>query len=237
MEYKKIIQYQSLIAALLILLLFTTPSPPYIIGIILWFIILIICNQITDKILFSFFIASAFLAIFIIFQALSSKGDYRVPRELRNIFVENFDGENEMTIENPKTEPKKDLEKEVKEVVDVDINIDVDKVMENPEKKPEKKISMMDVVDKDEEDVFGKLNVVEFESSDEDSDEDEDEDDMEVGKSKSSSKKAYKAQKQLYDLTLATKKLGDYMDKLSGPLKNGQKIIDSLNKFGLNKFV
>ena len=76
-----------------------------------------------------------------------------------------------------------------------------------------------------------------FEDSDEDSDKDEKEDNMEVGSSKVSSKQAYKAQKQLYDLTVATSKLGKQLESLSKPLKNGQKIIENLNKVGLGKFI
>lgn len=209
MEYKKVLQYQGLIAALLILFLFIVPSPIYITGIILWFIIFIVCNQVTYNILFSIFIASAFIAIFAVFRSYGIRGKYNPPNVFRDMFIENFeDNNNDLLVDNPKEDEKK-----------------------------EEKISMMDELDKDDEDAFGKLDAGDYEDSDEDTDADEDTDNMEIGKSETSSKKAYKAQKQLYDLTLATKKLGEQMEKLSAPLKKGQKIIDSLQKFGINKFV
>lgn len=96
---------------------------------------------------------------------------------------------------------------------------------------------MMDPVNNNiEKDAFD-LDPKAFEDSDEDSDKDEKEDNMEVGTSKVSSKQAYKAQKQLYDLTIATSKLGKQLESLSKPLKNGQKIIENLNKVGLGKFI
>ena len=105
-------------------------------------------------------------------------------------------------------------------------------------KDDETKISMMDPInnDKIEKDAFD-LDPKAFEDSDEDSDKDEKEDNMEVGRSKVSSKQAYKAQKQLYDLTVATSKLGKQLESLSKPLKNGQKIIENLSKIGVGKFI
>jgi hypothetical protein len=102
----------------------------------------------------------------------------------------------------------------------------------------ESKISMMDplINDKVEKDAFD-LDTKAFEDSDEDSDKDEKEDNMDVGKSKVSSKEAYKAQKQLYDLTVATSKLGKQLESLSKPLMNGQKIIENLNKMGIGKLL
>jgi hypothetical protein len=35
---------------------------------------------------------------------------------------------------------------------------------------------------------------------------------------------------------MAVDKLHNHMEQLSGPLKKGQKIIDSLEKFGISKF-
>ena len=225
------LQYQSLIAVLLILFLFYVPTPTFITAFLLWIIILIVFNQISNNVVFSFFVATSFLAIFIIFIAMGKKGHYIPVTGFRDLFVEQFEGEGdgekkknpELLVDNPTKN----------EEVDVDIMFKEGAEDQKVEKPP--KISMMDEAKKDEEDVFGKLNADDFEESDDDTEADEDE--LEVGKSTVSSKQAYKAQKQLYDLTVATKKLGDHMEKLSGPLKKGQKIIESLEKFGLNKFV
>ena len=162
---------------------------------------------------------------------MGKKGHYIPVTGFRDLFVEQFEGEGdgekkknpELLVDNPTKN----------EEVDVDIMFKEGAEDQKVEKPP--KISMMDEAKKDEEDVFGKLNADDFEDSDDDTEADEDE--LEVGKSTVSSKQAYKAQKQLYDLTVATKKLGEHMEKLSGPLKKGQKIIESLEKFGLNKFV
>jgi hypothetical protein len=109
---------------------------------------------------------------------------------------------------------------------------------EPPKQADETKISMMDPLNNNivEKDAFD-LDTKAFEDSDEDSDKDEKEDNMDVGSSKVSSKQAYKAQKQLYDLTVATSKLGKQLESLSKPLKNGQKIIENLNKVGLGRFI
>ena len=227
MEYKKILQYQSLIAAFLILFLLFVPSPTIITVIFLWIIIFIVSNQLTNNFIISIFISTTFLALFIIFNEIGKKDNSYKPHRF-NIFtenIENFDNneknetENNLLVENPKNN----------ETIDVDAQFTDD----NEEKPP--KISMMDENKNDDEDAFGKLDTGDFEDSDEDTDDDND--DSDVGKSKTSSKKAYKAQKQLYDLTLATKKLSEQMEHLSGPLKKGQKIIESLEKFGINKFI
>jgi len=227
MEYKKILQYQSLIAAFLILFLLFVPSPTIITVIFLWIIIFIVSNQLTNNFIISIFISTTFLALFIIFNEIGKKDNRYKPHKF-NIFtenIENFDNneknetENKLLVENPKNN----------ETIDVDAQFTDD----NVEKPP--KISMMDENKNDDEDAFDKLDTGDFEDSDEDTDDDND--DSDVGKSKISSKKAYKAQKQLYDLTMATKKLSEQMEHLSGPLKKGQKIIESLEKFGLNKFI
>ena len=227
MEYKKILQYQSLIAAFLILFLLFVPSPTIITVIFLWIIIFIVSNQLTNNFIISIFISTTFLALFIIFNEIGKKDNRYKPHKF-NIFyenIENFDNnekdetENNLLIENPKNN----------ETIDIEAQFTDD----NVEKPP--KISMMDENKNDDEDAFDKLDTGDFEDSDEDTDDDND--DSDVGKSKISSKKAYKAQKQLYDLTMATKKLSEQMEHLSGPLKKGQKIIESLEKFGLNKFI
>jgi len=91
---------------------------------------------------------------------------------------------------------------------------------------------MMDNSD-NESDVFGKLDTGEFEDSDEDSDDDEGTLEKKAGKTTVSSKQAYKAQKQLYDLSTAVSKLHDNMEKLAPSLKKGQKIIESMEKMGI----
>lgn len=231
MEYKKISQYQSLIAAIIILFLFFVPTPTILTAILLWIVIFIVSNQLTNNILISLFISTSFMALFFIFNGIGKRKVNYVPvNQFNDLFLENFEGgddegvdnENKLLVENPKKET---------EEINVEMQFDDEK------EKPVKKISMMDnQKDDDEEDPFGKLDTGVFEDSDDDSDEDEvNEDD--VGKSKNSTKKAYKAQKQLYDLTSATKKLQETMENLSAPLKKGQKIIESLEKFGISKFV
>ena len=96
------------------------------------------------------------------------------------------------------------------------------------------KISMMDKDSMSDDDFFGKLDTGEFEDSDEDSSDDEAALEKKVGKTSVSSKKAYKAQKQLYDLSTAVNSLHDNMNKLAPSLKKGQKIIESINKLGIN---
>lgn len=93
----------------------------------------------------------------------------------------------------------------------------------------------------DEDDLFGKIDIGEYddEDSDEDSDEDEDEDKMEkkVGKTTHSSKKAYKAQKQLYDLNNTANALHKTLAKMGPTLAKGQKIIDMVEKMGIQKYL
>lgn len=152
--------------------------------------------------------------------------------------IESFEGVNDMVVENPKDDNPEDTNFVDNPVADQPPNLE-DKKNDQPLKEiDEKKISMMDPLNNNivEKDAFD-LDPKAFEDSDEDSDKDEKEDNMEVGSSKVSSKQAYKAQKQLYDLTVATSKLGKQLESLSKPLKNGQKIIENLNKVGLGKFI
>jgi hypothetical protein len=217
MEYEKIRQYQSLVAVILLLLVIFIRMPIIVVAIFLWIIIFIISNQLCRNFLFSIFIASLFLALYLVYCYRSDNCTQ----------IESFDGVNEMVVENPK-----DDNPEANNFVD-------NPVAEQPaELSNETKISMMDPLnnDKVEKDAFD-LDTKAFEDSDEDSDKDEKEDNLEVGSSKVSSKQAYKAQKQLYDLTVATSKLGKQLESLSKPLKNGQKIIENLNKVGLGKFI
>jgi hypothetical protein len=150
--------------------------------------------------------------------------------------IESFDGVNEMVVENPKDDNPEAVNFVDNPIADLPSKDDAPIVESTSSDST--KISMMDNVKNSEtdKDAFD-LDPKTFEDSDEDSDKDEKEDNMEVGTSKVSSKQAYKAQKQLYDLTVATSKLGKQLESLSKPLKNGQKIIENLNKFGLAKFI
>jgi hypothetical protein len=198
--------------------------PIVIIAIFLWIIIFIISNQLCRNILFSLFIASLFLVLYLVYWYRS---DYKQQ-------IESFDGVNEMVVENPK-----DDNPETTNFVDNPVAEQPEILEDKKETVPdESKISMMDPLNnnKVEKDAFD-LDPKAFEDSDEDSDNDEKEENMEVGQSKVSSKQAYKAQKQLYDLTVATTKLGKQLESLSKPLKNGQKIIENLDKVGLTKFL
>jgi hypothetical protein len=220
MEYEKMRQYQSLIAVILLLLVIFIRMPIIVIAIFLWIIIFIISNQLCKNILFSLFISSLFLVLYLVYCYRSENSEQ----------IESFDGVNEMVVENPKDDNPEATNFVENPVADQPPNLEVKK-----ETFDEKKVSMMDPLNNEnvEKDAFD-LDTKAFEDSDEDSDKDEKEDNMEVGKSKVSSKEAYKAQKQLYDLTVATSKLGKQLESLSKPLKNGQKIIENLNKIGIN---
>lgn len=234
MEYEKIKQYQSLVAVILLLLVIFIRMPIAVVAIFLWIIIFIISNQLCKNILFSVFFASLFLVLYLMFC-------YKTGQTQQ---IESFEGVNEMVVENPK-----DDNPEATNFVDnpvADPSSKNDEVtlteqspnLEDKKETPENKISMMDPLNNNnvEKDAFD-LDPKAFEDSDEDSDKDEKEDNMEPGISKVSSKQAYKAQKQLYDLTVATSKLGKQLESLSKPLKNGQKIIEKLNNVGLGKFI
>lgn len=219
-------QYQSLVAVVLLLLVMFIRMPIAIVSIFLWIIIFIISNQLCKNLLFSVFISSLFLALYIMF--------FYIP--LQNRQIESFEGVNEMVVENPKDDNPESTNFIDNPIAEQPTNLE-DKKDDIPISASENKISMMDNnTDKVEKDAFD-LDPKAFEDSDEDSDKDEKEENMEVGLSKVSSKQAYKAQKQLYDLTVATSKLGKQLESLSKPLKNGQKIIEKLNNVGLGKFI
>lgn len=233
MEYEKIRQYQSLIAVILLILIIFIRMPIIIVAIFLWIIIFIVSNQLCKNFLFSLFISSLFLVLYLIYYYRS--GD--------SMQIESFDGVNEMVVENPKDDNPEAVNFIDNPVADLDSKNEKDEspaieLTSSDSKNDENKISMMDNVKNSEtdKDAFD-LDPKAFEDSDEDSDKDEKEDNMDVGSSKVSSKQAYKAQKQLYDLTVATSKLGKQLESLSKPLKNGQKIIENLNKYGIGKFI
>lgn len=219
-------QYQSLVAVVLLLLVIFIRMPIAVVAIFLWIIIFIISNQLCKNILFSVFIASLFLILYLMYC-------YRTGQTQQ---IESFEGVNEMVVENPKDDNPEATNFVDNPVADQPANLE-DKKDDPPVAAIENKISMMDSVDTTKEKDAFDLDPKAFEDSDEDSDKDEKEDNMDVGSSKVSSKQAYKAQKQLYDLTVATSKLGKQLESLSKPLKNGQKIIEKLNHVGLGKFI
>jgi len=226
MEYEKMRQYQSLVAVILLVLVVFIRMPIAVVAIFLWIIIFIISNQLCKNILFSVFIASLFLVLYLMYCYRTGQSEQ----------IESFEGVNEMVVENPKDDNPEATNFVDNPVAEQPANLE-DKKEDNPPASTENKISMMDSIDSTKEKDAFDLDPKAFEDSDEDSDKDEKEDNMEVGSSKVSSKQAYKAQKQLYDLTVATSKLGKQLESLSKPLKNGQKIIENLNKAGLGKFI
>ena len=228
MEYEKMRQYQSLVAVVLLLLVIFIRMPIVVVAIFLWIIIFIVSNQLCKNILFSVFIASLFLVLYLMF-CYKTGGSPQ---------IESFEGVNEMVVENPKDDNPEATNFVDNPVMEQPANLEDKKDEQPPKEADETKISMMDPLNnnKMEKDAFD-LDPKTFEDSDEDSDKDEKEDNMEVGSSKVSSKQAYKAQKQLYDLTVATSKLGKQLESLSKPLKNGQKIIENLNRVGLGRFI
>ena len=231
MEYEKMRQYQSLVAVILLVLVVFIRMPIAVVAIFLWIIIFIISNQLCKNILFSVFIASLFLVLYLMYC-------YRTGQTQQ---IESFEGVNEMVVENPKDdnpEATNFVDNPVADSLSKNDGVTLeDKKDDPPAAAIENKISMMDSVDTTKEKDAFDLDPKAFEDSDEDSDKDEKEDNMDVGSSKVSSKQAYKAQKQLYDLTVATSKLGKQLESLSKPLKNGQKIIEKLNHVGLEKFI
>jgi hypothetical protein len=226
MEYEKMRQYQSLVAVVLLILVIFIRMPIAVVAIFLWIIIFIISNQLCKNILFSVFIASMFLVLYLMYC-------YRTGQTQQ---IESFEGVNDMVVENPKDDNPEATNFVDNPVAEQPANLE-DKKEDPPAAAIENKISMMDSVDTTKEKDAFDLDPKAFEDSDEDSDKDEKEDNMDVGSSKVSSKQAYKAQKQLYDLTVATSKLGKQLESLSKPLKNGQKIIEKLNHVGLGKII
>ena len=223
------ISLQGLVIAFLIVLLLFIPIP--VIGrfICLWILFVVICNLVSGDILFSLFISTFFVILFFLY--LGPKRTISVSGNM----VENFEGgegddkldtEMEITAKPPEKAPEKDL----KDMNPSQLNNIVDKL--NVSAGPAKD---------DDDDLFGKIDIGEYddEDSDEDSDEDEDEDKMEkkVGKTTHSSKKAYKAQKQLYDLNNTANALHKTLAKMGPTLAKGQKIIDMVEKMGIQKYL
>lgn len=225
------ISLQGLVIAFLIVILLFIPIP--VIGrfICLWILFVIICNLVSGDILFSLFISTFFVILFFLYL-----GPKKTISNSENT-VENFDGGEGESNDKLDTEmevaekaPEKAPEKELKDMNPTQLNNIVDKL----------NVSVGPAKD-DDDDLFGKIDIGDYddEDSDEDSDEDEDEDKMEkkVGKTTSSSKKAYKAQKQLYDLNNTANALHKTLSRMAPTLEKGQKIIDMVEKMGIKKYL
>lgn len=219
------ISLQGLVIAFLIVLLLFIPIP--VIGrfICLWILFVVICNLVSGDILFSLFISTFFVILFFLY--LGPKRTISVSGNM----VENFEGgEGDDKLDTEMEITSKAPEKDLKDMNPSQLNNIVDKL--NVSAGPAKD---------DEDDLFGKIDIGEYddEDSDEDSDEDEDEDKMEkkVGKTTHSSKKAYKAQKQLYDLNNTANALHKTLAKMGPTLAKGQKIIDMVEKMGIQKYL
>lgn len=217
------ISLQGLVIAFLIVILLFIPIP--VIGrfICLWILFVVVCNLVSGDILFSLFISTFFVILFFLY--LGPKRTISVSGNT----VESFEGgEDKLDTEMEIT--AKAPEKELKDMNPSQLNNIVDKL----------NVSVGPAKDDDDE-LFGKIDIGEYddEDSDEDSDEDEDEDKMEkkVGKTTSSSKKAYKAQKQLYDLNNTANALHKTLSRMAPTLEKGQKIIDMVQKMGIQKYL
>jgi len=232
------ISLQGLVIGFLIVILLFIPIP--VIGrfICLWILFVIVCNLVSGDILFSLFISTFFVILFFLY--LGPKRTISVSGNT----VESFEGgeggeegrdklDTEMEISGKASEkaPEKAPEKDLKDMNPSQLNTIVDKL----------NVSVDRSKGDDDDELFGKLDIGEYEDedSDEDSDEDEDEDKIEkkVGKTTYSSKKAYKAQKQLYDLNNTANALHKTLTRMAPTLEKGQKIIDMVGKMGIEKYL
>lgn len=238
MDSKNIWKYQGAIIAFLILFLFIVPIPKLSGLAFLWIVVLLLVHMLSGCWYFSFFMASTFIIILFIFLLMKSRKDNI---EFRKAFIENFAENKPKVDENEDDEVERgnlpmlvgDMEKtqeKISEAINKPNMIELSAVAKEI---PEKKISMMEKDENLEDDVFGKLDIDGDEESDEETEEEEKELEKKAGKTSVSSKHAYKAQKQLYDLTVAVNKLHDNMEKIAPTLKKGQKIIESMDKLGL----
>ena len=224
------ISLQGLVIGFLIVILLFIPIP--VIGrfICLWILFVVVCNLVSGDILFSLFISTFFVILFFLYlgpkRTISFSGN----------MIENFDGEGESKdkldteMEITAKAPEKAPEKDIKDMNPSQLNNIVDKL--NIKVGPAKD---------DDDELFGKIDIGDYddEDSDEDSDEDEDEEKIEkkVGKTTNSSKKAYKAQKQLYDLNNTANALHKTLTRMAPTLEKGQKIIDMVGKMGIEKYL
>ena len=222
------ISLQGLVIAFLIVILLFIPIPKIGQFICLWILFVVICNLVSGDILFSLFISTFFVILFFI---------YLGPKNIiSGNMVEKFDGgdgeDDKLNTEMEITDraPEKAPEKELKDMNPTQLNNIVDKL----------NVSVGPAKDEDDE-LFGKIDIGDYEDedSDDDSDEGDDEDKIEkkVGKTTSSSKKAYKAQKQLYDLNNTANALHKTLTRMGPTLEKGQKIIDMVEKMGIQKYL
>ena len=222
------ISLQGLVIGFLIVLLLFIPIP--VIGrfICLWILFVVVCNLVSGDILFSLFISTFFVILFFLYL-----GPNRTNLVSENT-VESFEGGEGESKDKLDTEMEittKAPEKDLKDMNPSQLNTIVDKL----------NVSVGQSKGDDDDELFGKLDIGEYEDedSDEDSDEDEDEDKIEkkVGKTTFSSKKAYKAQKQLYDLNNTANALHKTLTRMAPTLEKGQKIIDMVGKMGIDKYL
>ena len=228
------ISLQGLVIGFLIVILLFIPIP--VIGrfICLWILFVVVCNLVSGDILFSLFISTFFVILFFLYlgpkRTISISGNMVESFEGGEGGEDKLDTEMEITEKEPEKEPEKAPEKDLKDMNPSQLNTIVDKL----------NVSVGTSKDDDDE-LFGKIDIGDYEDedSDEDSDEDEDEDKIEkkVGKTSFSSKKAYKAQKQLYDLNNTANALHKTLTKMAPTLEKGQKIIDMVGKMGIQKYL
>lgn len=228
------ISLQGLVIGFLIVILLFIPIP--VIGrfICLWILFVVVCNLVSGDILFSLFISTFFVILFFLYlgpkRTISVSGNTVESFEGGEGGEDKLDTEMEITEKEPEKEPEKAPEKDLKDMNPSQLNTIVDKL----------NVSVGTSKDDDDE-LFGKIDIGDYEDedSDEDSDEDEDEDKIEkkVGKTAFSSKKAYKAQKQLYDLNNTANALHKTLTKMAPTLEKGQKIIDMVGKMGIQKYL
>lgn len=224
------ISLQGLVIGFLIVILLFIPIP--VIGrfICLWILFVVVCNLVSGDILFSLFISTFFVILFFLY--LGPKRTISVSGNMVESFEGGEGGEDKLDTEMEITEkePEKAPEKDLKDMNPSQLNNIVDKL----------NVSVGTSKDDDDE-LFGKIDIGDYEDedSDEDSDEDEDEDKIEkkVGKTSFSSKKAYKAQKQLYDLNNTANALHKTLTRMAPTLEKGQKIIDMVGKMGIQKYL
>ena len=210
-----------IIIAFIIVILLFVPIPTIGKFICLWILFLVICNLICGNPLFSLFISTVFVALFAMYLGPNIKQQN----------VENFE---------PELETDVALEPVDKPVVESKGQNQLDDIMNQIN------ASVSGVSggggggdDRVIDDLFGKLEVGDYEDSDDDSDEDEDEVKLEkkAGKTTVSSKNAYKAQKQLYDLNVTANALNMTITKMAPTLQKGQKIIEKLKGLGIEKYL